>query len=210
VLHIGSGGVQTDGAHVDAQSKGETVQFQFESLSQELDTVPVYSVMHQLAPNRVILTLQGVRSIDYVAITQSLLATDAVRDVYMAMIGDDTMWGFVIVLNSGYTYEVTEYTDQPSLAVRFYPDEAYQPDKKVYYLRSEAVPFGVELGIMAEMLYWDVAPQLKTQRGDYIVTVGQYSTAADATAALRALEDKNGMDTGLCVSSGLADQIPEK
>ena len=115
VLHVGGGGERTDGAHAAAEAAGETVEFHFESRSGELDTAPVYTVSHLLAPNRMNLTLHGVRSIDYEAIRESLLATEAVRDVYRAMIGDDSMYGFVIVLNSGYTYEITEHADPASL-----------------------------------------------------------------------------------------------
>ncbi len=194
VLHVGGGGERTDGAHAAAEAAGETVEFHFESRSGELDTAPVYTVSHLLAPNRMNLTLHGVRSIDYEAIRESLLATEAVRDVYRAMIGDDSAFGFVIVLNSGYTYEITEHADPASLSVRFYPDPAYQPEQTVYYLRSEAVPYGA---------------QLQTRSGEYIITVGQYETSDEAEAALQALEETAGGASGLFVASGRADDIPE-
>ena len=88
VLHIGTGGEITDGAHTGASVEGETVDFHFESYSEELDAVPAYSVSHLLAPNRMILTLHGVRTIDCEAIEQSLLSTEAVRSVSRAMIGN--------------------------------------------------------------------------------------------------------------------------
>lgn len=210
VLHIGSGGEITDGAHTGASAEGETVDFHFESASEELDAAPVYTVSHLLAPNRIILTLHGVRTIDYEAISESLLSTEAVRSVSRAMIGDDSMFGFIIVLNGGWTYEITEYANPASLSVRFYPDEAYQPEREVYYLRSEAVPFGEELGLLNEIYFWDGATQLQTRSGGYIITIGQYDTLAEASAALKTLEDKFGGNTGLFVSGGLANEIPEK
>ena len=88
VLHIGTGGEITDGAHTGASVEGETVDFHFESYSEELDAVPAYSVSHLLAPNRMILTLHSVRTIDCEAIEQSLLSTEAVRSVSRAMIGN--------------------------------------------------------------------------------------------------------------------------
>ena len=51
-------------------------------------------------------------------------------------------YGFVIVLNSGYTYEIAKYANPALLSVRFYPDEDHQPEREVDYFRSEAVPFG--------------------------------------------------------------------
>ena len=82
-----------------ASAEGETVDFHFESSTEELDAAPVYTVSHLLAPNRIILTLHGVRTIDYEAISESLLSTEAVQSVSRAMIGDDSMFGFIIVLN---------------------------------------------------------------------------------------------------------------
>lgn len=134
-----------------------------------------------------------------------LLAMEAVQDVYRTMIGDDSMCGFIIVLNSGYTYEITEHADPASLAVRFYRDPEYQPEQTVYYLRSEAMPYGEGLGLLAEQ-YGDEAAQLQTQSGEYIITVGQYETSAEA--ALQALEEAAGSDSGLFVAGGLADEIP--
>ena len=209
VLHVGSGGTRADGVHAGAAAEGETVEFYFESRAGELDTAPVYTVSHLLAPNRMVLTLHGVRTIDYEAIRESLLTTEAVRDVYRAMIGDDSMCGFIVVLNSGYTYELTEHTDPAGLSVRFYPDPAYQPEQTVYYLRSEAMPYGEGLGLLAER-YPGKAAQLKTQSGEYIITVGQYGSLAEAEAALRALEETSGDASGLFVASGTADEVPEK
>ena len=209
MLRIGGGGERTDGVHTKAETNGETVTLSFESSRGELDTAPVYTVSHLLAPNRIVLTLHGVRTLDYEAIQESLLATEAVRDVYRTMIGDDSAYGFTIVLNSGYTYEITELADPSALSVRFYTDPAYQPEQMVYYLRSEAVPYGEELGLLSER-YQGEATQLRTQSGEYIITIGQYETEAEANAALQSIEALYGSDIKLLVESGLADEIPEK
>ncbi len=205
VIHAGIGGETTDGTHTSALGQEETVMFQFESDSKELDIAPSYSVTHLLAPNRMALTLQGVRSIDDEAIRQSLLATQAVQDVYRVMIGDDSTCGFVIVLNSGYTYDITEYAWPASLSVRFCRDTEYRPDQTVYYLRTREMPYGENLGLIWEKYYLDGASQLKTQNGGYIVTLGQYDTEEDAAAALK---EKYGADPDFFVSKGRADDIP--
>ena len=83
------------------------------------------------------------------------------------MIGDDFMFGFILVLNSGWTYAITEYANPASLSVRFYPDDAYQPEREVHYLRSKAVPFGEELGLMNELYWGNDATQLQIQSDDY-------------------------------------------
>lgn len=210
VLHVGTGGERTDGAYADVQAEEETVQFQFERRSQELESVPVYSVTHLLAPNRIVLTLHGVRGIDYQGIRESLLATDAVQDVYRQMIGDDSMVGFVIVLNGGYTFEVTEYANPASLCLHFHAGQEEQPERTVYYLRSEAVPYGQALELMCERFYKDGATQLQTRQGEYIITIGQYDTREEAEAELKTLEEKYGGETGLYAASGKTDEVPEK
>ena len=209
VLHIGTGGERTDGVFSDAQTAGEAVQFRFERSSQTLESVPVYSITHLLAPNRIVLTLHGVRGIDYQGIRESLLTTDAVQNVYRQMLGDDSMIGFVIVLNGGYTFEVMEYANPASLCLLFYAGQEKQPERTVYYLRSEAVPYGEALGLMSEKFFRDGATQLQTRQGDYIITIGQYDTREEAETALMTLEEKYGGETGLYVASGKTDEIPE-
>ena len=65
VLRVGSGGERTDGVHAAAQTEGETVYLRFERGSEETDAAPVYTVSHLLSPNRLALTLRGVRSLDF-------------------------------------------------------------------------------------------------------------------------------------------------
>ncbi len=208
VLHVGSGGERTDGVYTKTSLQGETVEIHFEGHSEKMNTAPVYSVEHLMAPNRMSLTLHGVRGIDFETIKENMLATSAVKDVYRTMIGDDSMCGFTVVLNSGYTYQITECADPAYLSIRFLADEDYQPDRKIYYLRSESMPFGEELGLLNELYDSDGATQLKTKSGKYIVTIGQYDSMADAEKALKALNEKYGDDTGFTVDGGSVDEIP--
>lgn len=210
VLHIGTGGERTDGTNTKASVQEETVELHFERKSESMDAVPVYSAEHLLAPNRLILTLQGVRTVDYETVQQSFLETEAVQDVYRMMIGDDSMYGFVIVLNRGYTYEITEYKEPAYLSVHFYTNAEYRPEQTVYYLRSAAIPYGEELGLLNELYFEEGATQLQTQKGDYIITIGQYVTRNEAETALEALKEKHSDGTGLFVSQGQADEIPEE
>lgn len=209
ILHIGTGGEQTDGVQVGAEAAGESVQIQFESSSGQLNSAPVYDVSYLQAPNRLVMTLHGVRSIDFDSIRQSLLDTQAVQDAYRCMIGDDSSFGFVVVLNSGYTYEITEYENPASLSVEFRQEEQAQPEQTIYYLRSQAVAYGEELGMLNEQFFQWEATQLKTQQGDYILTIGQYAAEEEAEAALQELEQEFGGETGLYVASGMQNEIPQ-
>lgn len=209
VLHIGTGGVITDGAQTEVSVQGENVDIYFERYTEDLDAAPFYSIEHLLAPNRIILTFHGVRNVNFTEIQDSFLATEAVKDVYRAMICDDSMWGFVIILNSGYTYEISEYTNPGYLSLRFYTDEHYHPEQRIYYLRSEQMPYDENLGLISELYYMEGATQLKTGDDSYIITIGQYESLSEAEEALELLEETYGDDIGFTVSSGLADEIPD-
>lgn len=78
----------------------------------------------------------------------------------------------------------------------------------VYYLRTEAMPYTEELGLLCEEYHAESPTQLKTLGGEYIVTLGQYGSESEALEALDALNSKYG-DHGLFVASGAENEIPE-
>ncbi len=209
VLHVGTGGEQTDGVHTAADAAGQTVSLRFEADAQAAATAPVYTATHLNAPNRLVLTLSGVRTLDFPSIESSLRKADAVRDVYRSMIADDSSYGFVIVLKPGYDYEISELANPASLSLRFFQSEQ-AAQNTYYYLRTAAVPYGEELSILSETLFEDHPTQLKTADGNYIVTVGEYATEAEATAALQSIEQRLGGTSGLTVAHGTAQDIPQK
>lgn len=208
VLQIGSGGEVTDGAHGGAESYGDSVQLSFDSDSGKLDYVPHYSVAHYSAPNRVVMTFRGVRGMDFDELRESLLASEAVSDAYRMMILDDSAFGIVVVLNDGWSCEVAEYSDPGALMINFSSDETVDADAEVYYLRTEAMPYTDELGLLCEKYHNEGASQLKTANGDYIVTIGQYESESEALQALEELNKTYG-DQGLFVSAGAANELPE-
>ena len=66
-----------------------------------------------------------------------------------------------------------------------------------------------QLGLLCEQYHNEGASQVKTAGGEYIVTIGQYATEAEAEAALEALTAEYGNDGGFYVASGSAGEIPE-
>lgn len=208
VLQIGSGGEITDGARGEAQNCGESVLLSFKSDAGELDAVPYYSVTRYSSPNRLMINLVGVRDIDFDSLSESLLETSAVQDAYRMMVLDDSRFGVVIVLNPGWSCEVSEYTDPGALMLSFKEDAGAEEEGAVYYLRTEAMPYTEELGLLCEEYHAESPTQLKTLGGEYIVTLGQYGSESEALEALDALNSKYG-DHGLFVASGAENEIPE-
>lgn len=108
MLHIGSGGVQTDGLAVHAAGEGSKADILFTETEGSADFAPSYTAKTYRAPNRVVLSLGGVRLADRQAVCDTLTQTEGVRDAYFAMVLDDSAMQLVIELEPGYTYEITE------------------------------------------------------------------------------------------------------
>ena len=144
------------------------------------------------APNRLMIGLDGVRDIDFDSLSESLLETSAVQDAYRMMVLDDSRFGVVIVLNPGWSCEVSEYTDPGALMLSFKEDAGAEEEGAVYYLRTEAMPYTEELGLLCEEYHAESPTQLKTLGGEYIVTLGQYGSESEALEALDALNSKYG------------------
>ena len=208
VLQIGSGGEITDGVQGQAENYGESVKISFSSADGELNAVPHYSVTHYSAPDRVVLTLSGVRDIDFESLLGSLLGTDGVLDAYRMMILDDSRFGVVILLEDGWSCEAAEYSDPGALVLRFKDTGERSDGSEIYYLRTKAMPYTDELGLLCEEYHNENAAQLKTQSGEYIVTIGEYGSESEAQEALEALNELHG-DHGLFVASGTAQTVPE-
>lgn len=85
------------------------------------------------APNRLMINLVGVRDIDFDSLSESLLETPAVQDAYRMMVLDDSRFGVVIVLNPGWSCEVSEYTDPGALMLSFKEDAGAEEEGAVYW-----------------------------------------------------------------------------
>ena len=103
---------------------------------------------------------------------------------------------------------MAEYSDPGALMINFSEAESEVADDEVYYLRTEAMPYTDELGLLCEEYHNEGATQLKTASGNYIVTVGQYETESEALEALEELNETHG-DKGLFVASSAANELPE-
>ena len=206
VFHVGSGGEVTDGAHAQGDAMDGKVEISFSTSDGALTGAPAYSVEHLYAPNRIVLNLHGVRGADFDSIRESFLKSEAVSDVYRNMYLDDSAISLTVVLNDGWDYEISEYAEPGTLIFGF--TEAEQSEDEVYFLRSEAMPYGEQLGLMCEQYHAEGASQVKTADGEYIVVIGQYASEEEALTALEALNSQHG-DTGLYVASGEANEVPE-
>ena len=93
------------------------------------------------------------------------------------------------------------------LTFTFTKDDTQTDSAPVYYLRTEAMPYGESLGIAAERFWGKETTQVRTEEGNYIVTVGEYQSESEAQSALDALNAELG-ETGLTIASSLPDERP--
>ncbi len=205
VLHIGSGGEITDGAVVDGDAAGGIVELSFSAGEGTFDGAPAYSVQHYYAPNRIVLNLHGVRGGDFEAIRESFISCEAVTDVYRNMYLDDSALSFTVVLEDGWDYELSERANPGALVFSFMRGGE---TGTVYYLRSEAMPYSEQLGLLCEDYHAEGASQVKTADGLYFVAIGSYGTEDEAEAALSKLVEAHG-EQGFVVASGAAGETPE-
>lgn len=160
MLHIGSGGVQTNGLAVHAAGEGSKADILFTETEGSADFAPSYTAKTYRAPNRVVLSLGGVRLADRQAACDTLTQTEGVRDAYFAMV-----------------------------------------------LADSAMPYGESLGITAERFWGKETTPVRTEEGNYIVTVGEYQSESEAQSVLDALNAELG-ETGLTIASSLPDERP--
>lgn len=67
-------------------------------------------------------------------------ALDQLRRSSRVTFLDDARFGVVIVLNPGWSCEVSEHTDPGALMLSFKEDAGAEEEGAVYYLRTEAMP----------------------------------------------------------------------
>lgn len=199
--------MQTDGLAVHAAGEGSKADILFTETEGSADFAPSYTAKTYRAPNRVVLSLGGVRLADRQAVCDTLPQTEGVRDAYFAMVLDDSAMQLGIELEPGYTYEITERAEPAGLTFTFTKDDTQTDSAPVYYLRTEAMPYGESLGIAAERFWGKETTQVRTEEGNYIVTVGEYQSESEAQSALDALNAELG-ETGLTIASSLPDERP--
>ena len=182
VFRIGTGGEITDGQELGAESEGGSVQLTFG----EASTAPVYEVERFAAPERVVITMHGVRFTDRNEVIANIEAAEGVAGAYFALVMDDSMMQLVVELERGFDCTVTELADPAGLKLDF-TGGVETTDETVWYLRSESMPRGENLAMLCEH-YGEFNPhQVRTASGNFAVIIGAYASEEEAEAALAEL-----------------------
>lgn len=209
VLQFGTGGERTDGAAVSTVTAEDTIRIVFDQEGDTAASVPSYIVEQREAPNRLIFTFNGVRSFDYDALEQDILASPLVSDVYRNIILDDSAMRFVVELKEGTRHTLTEYSNPGTLELKLTAEGKAPASKEVYYVRSEGMPPGESLAILEEIYLDDDVTFLKTASGDFAAVIGGFATREEAEQKLAAISAREDYAGNLRVDSWMSNGHPD-
>ena len=81
-LQVGHGGTVTDGVSASVSTQAQTIRITFEKDQIQANNAPFYTVAKEVAPNRLIITLHGVRAFSFSNTAVEFTTLPFVRDVY--------------------------------------------------------------------------------------------------------------------------------
>lgn len=206
IFHIGSGGMISDGLKMDTSAEGECLKLIFnqntEAEEQAADT-PAYNVEEYAAPNRVVITVNGIRSYDPDAFIQEAEKNPYVKAAYREILLDDSAVRIVLELQKNTGFEVTEYKDPASLELRLFPRP--EDEREIWFIRSRKMEMSEELALMSELFADSKGVIAPTQDGRYIFCIGEFETEEKALQALQAMDEnlksKYSFSADHCISS---------
>lgn len=210
IFHIGSGGMISDGLKMETAMEGERLKLIFnqnkESEEQVADA-PAYRVEEYAAPNRVVITVNGIRSYDSDTFIQEAEKSPYVKAAYREILLDDSAVRVVVELQRDTGFEVTEYKEPASLELRLFPRP--EDEREIWFIRSRKMEMSEELALMSELLADSEGVIAGTQDGSYIFCIGEFETEEKALQALRAIDDNLISKYSLSVDHCISSERPE-
>lgn len=206
IFHIGSGGMTSDGLKMDTAAENEYLKLIFNQntvAKEQAVNAPVYNVEEYAAPNRVVITVNGIRSYDPEAFIQEAEKNPYVKAAYREILLDDSAIRIVVELQRDTGFEVTEYKEPASLELRLFPQP--EEEREIWFIRSRKMDMSEELTLMSELFADSNGAIAGTQDGRYIFCIGEFETEEKALQALQAMEEnlisKYSFSVDHCISS---------
>lgn len=185
MIHSGQGGEITDGAAGKLAEAEGNLQVYFGS---EVEKVPHYTVQYLQAPERIQITLDGVRGFDRDRLNESAKILDGVKDIYFITYLDDSSVRFAIELEEGFGYQVKEFEKPGYLEISFGLSESAPAAGSSWYIRSESMEMGESLALMQENYDALQSEITKTSDGRYALQIGPFADKQEAELALEKTE----------------------
>lgn len=191
IFHIGSGGIISDGLKMNTAAEGERLRLLFNqntAAKEQADHAPAYNIEEFAAPNRVVITVYGIRSCEPETFIQEAEKCPYVKNVYREILLDDSAVRLVLELQKDTGFDVREYKEPASLELHLFPQR--ENEREIWFIRSRKMNMSEELALMSELLADSNGVITGTQDNRYIFCIGEFETEEKAMQALQAM-DKN-------------------
>ncbi len=210
IFHIGSGGKISDGFNLDTAVEEERLKLTFgqnTDAKEQADTAPAYTIEEFAAPNRIVITVNGIRSFDPEAFMQEAEKSSYIKTAYRELLMDDSAIRVVLELQPNTGFEVTEYREPASLELRMFVQQ--KKEREVWFVRSRKMQMSEELALMAELLPESKGVIAGTQDGSYIFCIGEFETEEEAVRAFKAMDETIRSEYSFFVDHCISSVRPE-
>lgn len=209
VFHVGTGGTATDGTELKAMGNEESLNlyFQKRDSADQTEKTPAYKVERLEAPDRLVITVYGVRKFDPETWIREAESSSYVKTAYREMILDDSAVRLVLELQPDTGFEVTEYEEPGGLQIRMFYNE--NQEREVWFLRSEKMDMTEGLALLAEQLSHVNGTIVETRDDKYIVSIGAFESREEAEKRLSDLTEQGILDGSFTVDRCLSSERPE-
>ncbi len=190
------GGMITDGNRIviDSLSKN-SINIYFTNDGKLIDTSPNYEVEYRKYPYTLVFNFRGVRYLDFTYIEDKVEKLPFVKDVYKIMTLDDSSYRVAIELKDNVDFKVIDHKEPAMLQIKLKSNSNIIENKKVYFIRTQEMDHGEQLGFTEEMLYGTEKLGIqKTNSGKYIVQIGPFNTIDEAKDKLKELNKNLGLE----------------
>lgn len=152
-------------------------------------TLNHYEVTYLEYPYSAVVYMSGVRAFSAADELKKISEGPLVKNAYRLVTLDDSAHRFVINFKKPVSIEVTEESDPAALVLTIKEEKAVNGDPTtVYSVRSESLPFGEGVGVIEEILAYQLGSQharmLQDSEGTYLVEEGYYATEVEAQARI--------------------------
>lgn len=206
VFHIGTGGQRADGLGLKAEGEETVLKFSVtrSGENEQASSMPSYEIERRLAPERLVITVNGIRDFDPQRFTEEAEQSPYVKRAYREIYLDDSAVRVVLELEKDTGYEAVEYKEPGLLEIRLFQEK--QEEREVWFVHSEKMEMSEELALLSEQLSEWKPSIAGTSDGYYVVSVGEFAAREEAEQLKEELEQLEGLDIGFSVGHCLSSE----
>lgn len=164
-----------------------------------IDNLPAYNIDYREYPYTLVITFDGVRTLDKVQIEDKIKKWPLVKDVYNLISLDDSEYKIGIEFSENVSFGVSEYKNPGELEISM-KEKTLKNKKEAYFIRSDGLEQGEPLAQLEEqlMMYKNLEVQ-KTDNGKFAIQFGPYESDKEARKDLLNIEKNNDLNINLFI-----------